>query len=188
MENKFLLKNHIRENEIRIAIKNSVPIKKDKMPKIKIDGDFNYGKFVIQIQDEKINYSFQINNETYNFNDFINFLEFVLTTNEDCILCLFCCGLEYIIYLKSLSIKSIRFIVLDANKADNKLQKFSYANSETKTDIIIGKRAFYKEFYLAIRKMFVEYESIAYFEPPVINFDFWKKDSEIIKKFLKIEK
>lgn len=179
----FLFKEEFYQEDFCFLIKNSIP-KQIKTFQIDINGDFNLGNFVLEIKFQEISYKiYLIKNE---INELWNFLEKTTNSNETLFLKLFNFKYETMLYIEPN--KKLRFILLNTAKADkNSKRKFSYTNSEIKFDIIINKKTFLEIFYKKLYEFYKNNENIIFFEPPLINFDYWKKDSEIIRAFLKIK-
>lgn len=190
MDNKkYLFKNHPFEDEIKIAINKTNPTKIALLPVFTIDADFNYGDFIINFEDKNYNFKFPFYYSSQNINEFWKFLESSIISIEAHILHLYFASVEHFIYIEKINKYDLRFIIFDTRELIEKQRlgkiiKFSYADMNKNIDIIVNQKIFYKGFYLKLFNFFKSYENIAYFEPPVIDFDFWIKDSKIIKGFL----
>lgn len=174
----FSFGENCRAEEFSAVLGALSPCHINKLDVTITEADFNYGDFRFILKTG-------IKNETkihfYNskraMNDFWRFLETLVDTKEPLIFELFSFGEETILYAEPKNSVDIRFVVLNLN------------SEETCTaliDVIISKRRFIKQFYTALFGLFEKYKSIAYFETPSFDYDFWIKDSAKIKEFLKI--
>lgn len=186
-KNKLLFENEPFYNEFLIPIKNSTPTKSDFL-ELKFESDFDLGIFVLNIKDK--NFKHKITFTKNEINNFWEMVEILTNSSEALFLRLFYLGFETMLYLKG--DEEIRFLILDTKNLDEKVKNkklinYSYSQSEIKLDILINKKLFISLIYKKMYELFKNFENIAYFEPPLIDFNYWKKDSEIIRAFLKIK-
>ncbi len=192
MPRSFLFKDDFFSKEFKCLLKKSIPKRTDKFEISNFTYDFNLGEFTFFIKNNEYEFKIPIPNGSTNLNDFWRFLETLAYTEEAIILNIFNKGREFIIYTEPLEKRKIRFCVMNTvelyeKERAGKILGYSFAECAVDMDIIIKKKEVLKNFYVCLRKTFLFYNSIAYFEPPVINYDFWIKDSKKIKEYLKIK-
>lgn len=167
-----------------------IPIEKSKTNILsefnitKVIPDFNCGEFKFFI-----NSNIEIKFIKNSMNDFWKFLEFVTLTYEPLFFKLFYNKFETFIYIEHINKKNLRLVILNTfdiekENYEGKIFKYSYSKSKIILDIKVKKKDFIRIFYEKLTKMFKDYEIIAAFEPPIINFDYWVKNSEILEDFL----
>lgn len=190
-QENFLFKNCFQEDEIQIVLDNSHPLISSKFEIESYKTDFNRGdfSFFIRGKNKKI-FEIPFHNTSYNINSFWEFLEILSTVNEAVIYHLFYKGEEIFIYANPLNKTDIRFTVMDTielkrKEKEGEILKYSYSECFVDIDIIVSRKKVIREFYNKLFEIFKNYENIAYFEPPIIDFNFWVKDSDILRNYLK---
>lgn len=183
LQEKYLFKNkRYLLRDFKIAISQSMPQKVSRLNFYKIDADFNIGDFTFHIKNPsreifKINFCYGKND----LNSLWAFLEILVDAKET--ICHYTIkGIyETLIYIDILDKYNIRFIVAQYNCKD--------CSCQIKTDVVLNKKELIREFYNKLTKLFKQYDTIAYFEPPfIIKYDYWTKDSDKIKEYLGIKK
>lgn len=192
--NEYLFKEKCLKEEISFVLNKTKPIYVKTLPYLRTESDFNLGEFAFYMKG-KNEHCFKIPfyNDTLTLNNFWKFLELVTYEKEPLVLDVFHAGEEVVLYVEMVNKNDIRFCVFNTIKIaksakNNEYVKCSYKEAEIDIDIIITKRRFVKQFYKILRNLFETQDAISYFEPPFIDYNFWIKDSEKIKKFLKIHK
>ena len=137
----------------------------------------------------KNRFTIPFHNSKYTINDFWLLLEQLIDSTEPLFLLLFYFERETILYFEPQK-KDIRFCVIDSLellklKRENKFFRYLYKDMKINIDVLISKRKFIKQFYTLLFDLFNNYKDIAYFEPPLIDFDFWIKDSLKLKAYVK---
>ena len=189
----FDFEKHCNKNEFLKAFEKSTPRLATGINISNIDSNFNSGDFIFTIKKiSGVEFKLPFYNGEWNINDFWKFLETLCHTKKPIILNMFHSGINYIIYSEPLG-QDVRFILMDTEKLASKLKtstfmKYNFSDSTINLDILIRKRILIKTFYNALFEIFKNYENIALFEPPLVTFSFWIKDSEIIKKFIRGKK
>ncbi len=189
----YLLSKDCLEEEYLDALNCTKPknIKEIKIENITFD--FDLGEFVFYIKTKDTEFKISFYKGTESINDFWRFLEQLTDTKETLVLNIFHNGVEVIIYCCPVGKFNIRFVVMNTRELhkkvlSEKILRYSLSESEINIDVIINKRNFIKMFYQKLYLLFKNYENIAYFEPPIIDFDFWIKDSKKIKDYLSIKR
>lgn len=187
----FSYKKFSNYNEIELLLNTSKPLKVQKLNFIKADVDFNLGEFIFNFKNaSSAPYSLSFIGDNLPLNSFWYLLE-ALTKKEDLIFCYFYKNYEIILNIKKQGQDKIRYTFLDTKDlvikvCENKIFKYSYADCTIREDIVMNKKDFIKDFYFILQNVFKNYNNIAYFEPPLINYNLWIKDSKIISKYLNL--
>ena len=193
MLGNFLFENDFFTDEFEYVLNKSVPKRKEEFVISNFVYDFNYGEFTFYIKDDDKEFKIPIPYGTTKLNDIWKFLETVVDSEKELLLNIFNKGREFIIYIKPLEKQNIRVCIMNTvelyeKERAGKILRYSFKECAVDMDIIIKKKTFLKEFYTTLRKTFIFYDPIAYFEPPVIDYEYWIKDSEKIREYLKIKR
>lgn len=187
----FSYKNFSNYYEIELLLNTSNPLEIKKLNFIDARVDFNLGEFIFNFKSVNNNiYSLSFIGDNLPLNSFWYLLE-ALTKKEDLIFCYFYKNYEIILNIKKQGQDKIRYTFLDTKDlvikvCENKIFKYSYADCTIREDIVMNKKDFIKDFYFILQNVFKNYNNIAYFEPPLINYNLWIKDSKIISKYLNL--
>ena len=127
----------------------------------------------------------------FNINDFWFLLEDLTKEEKPLIMQMFYFEKEVILYFEPKK-QDLRFCMMNTfeiikERSKNKFLKYSYKSSKMEVDIIYNKRKFIRKFYKALFELFDSYKDVAYFEPPIIDFEYWIKDSKIIRNYLHLK-
>lgn len=194
----YLALNH---KDFEILLNKSIPNKVERLFLGKVDFNFNFGEFVFNIKNNegeyfKLPFYYEEDNfvKSYdNINILWKFLEEIILKEEPLFLHLLRGGEERVIYVERVNKKEIRFMIANSIKLYNKERKgeilrYSFRDFDVDLDVIINKKELITQFYNRLYNLFKNYENIAYFEPPLIDFNFWIKDSNVIKEYLNIKR
>lgn len=187
----FSYKNFSNYYEIELLLNTSNPLEIKKLNFIDARVDFNLGEFIFNFKSVNNNiYSLSFIGDNLPLNRFWYLLE-ALTKKENLIFCYFYKNYEIILNIKKQGQDKIRYTFLDTKDlvikvCENKIFKYSYADCTIREDILMNKKDFIKDFYFILQNVFKNYNNIAYFEPPLINYNLWIKDSKIISKYLNL--
>lgn len=187
----FSYKNFSKYSEIELLLNASNPVEIKSLNFINKKADFNSGEFIFNFKSANDNiYSLSFMGDNLPLNNFWHFLE-TLTKKDDLIFYCFYKNYEIIINTKKQGQDKIRYTFLDTKDlvikaSENKIFKYSYAQCSIREDIVINKKELIKDFYFMLQNVFDNYNNIAYFEPPSIDYNLWIKDSKIISKYLNL--
>ena len=175
------------ENFIKV-IEKSKPNEGKSLDIIDIKPDFDFGEFKIFLKTSKTK-NIEIKFIKNNVNEFWSFLEFAAIADNPLFFKLFYSGYETFLYTMPYDKRNLRFIIMNTFEHEEKAKKkkifkHTYEDTTVILDIIINKKRFISLFYEKLFEMFKKESAIAFFEPPLTDFDFWVKDSKILKEFL----
>ncbi len=187
-DESFVFENFPWRKEFTLLLNSSVPKNVVRLDFYKSKADFNLGEFSFEVKNNLGNKtSFSFYSGANSINSFWKFLEFYLSCGKPSIFTTLYVGVGTVFYMEPVSKNKIRFVLLrlyDDNKTRSEINCARYNNRKIEVDIIMSKKEFYRNVYNSLVGLFKSYEDIAYFEPPYVDFDFWKKNSEIISNYL----
>ena len=192
-ECSFSCEKFLRFNEFDFLIRTSNSRNASFLYLIDSLIDFDLGEFTFKFKNgENKTYLIPFTGRNFLLNEFWKFLEFVILNNTKAIFPILYMGYEVFIYVEPISKKDIRVIVFDTYDAVNKeanseIYKYTYADSTIRDDVLIEKKKFVEQFYFLFKNIFEKEDKIVDFEPPLIDYNIWIKDSCIVRKYLKLK-
>lgn len=192
---RFLFSESCYEKQIDLLLNSSVPKKVLYLDFIKVEKDFNLGNFIFYLKNEKgvefqLPFIFLKSVKKDSLNSLWNFLETLVDTKEAILLSLMYASVEYFIYVKPVDKIYIRFCIfntLNLVKKQNagKILNYSISEADIDLDVIIKRKSLIKDFYFQLKQIFKTSDCLTFFEKPVVDYNFWQKESEIIKEYIK---
>lgn len=188
---EFLFEKDPRYDELIMALNNSSPVYSSNLVFLKSGANLDLGEFRFLIKGfYKKEYEIIFHKTRTSINDFWRFLEVLAKGNNSLLFDMYYKGREVFIICSKFNKTDLRFSVLDTfelykKEREGKILSYSYAECNIGLDLIINKRKFIKSFYKELYRLLKESASVVYFEPPLIDFNFWIKDSEILKSYVK---
>lgn len=186
----FSYENFIYFGELKYFFKTSIPKRVEKLHFLDTFTDFNVGEFIFNLENSvNKKYIIPFIGPNLPLNNFFYFLEFVIISKTPSVFHTIYKNFEVILYVEPQNKTDIRFMVFDNSNIvsmyENKeVFNYSYADSSIMEDILINKKEFIKNFYFAYKNIFINYDAIACFEQPFIDYNLWIKESNIISKYL----
>ena len=186
----FAFKKSFFIEEFSPILTKSKPKSLNKLEFKKVIHNFDCGKFSFYIQGNNDDFVVTFEDENSSINDFWRFLEEAATKDYPVIFHSFIARADVILYIEPFNKTFARFIVLNTCKLRDlvylgKMLKYSLHQGQVNLDIIIEKEKLIEGFYDVLYNLFHDFAPIAYFEPPLTDFNFWVKDSRKLREYLK---
>lgn len=166
----YLLREYVATGEFLCTLKGAKALAVKNLSMESVFFDFNSGEFEFEINTGNKKCRVFFHNESENINDFLRFLEEFCITGEAVILPMHHLSEETVFYIEPRENKQAVFAVIK--------------NLSVEVCILMNEKKLIKGIYTSLKKFFEDYENIAYFEPPVIDFNYWIRKSEGIEKFI----
>lgn len=192
-EYSFDCEKFLRFNEFEFLIETSAPRSANYFDLQRCSLNFDTGEFLFSFQNgKKENYLLPFIGDKSSLNKFWKFLEYIVSCDSKAIFPVLYKGYEVFIYVEPVLNKRIRVMVFDTYDAvkkeeNNEIYKYTYTDSTVRDDVLIEKKKFIEQFYYLLKNIFDKENKIVDFEPPLMDYNFWIKESEIIKKYLKLK-